>query len=145
MEKHFIHPERREILSVFQVFPCTTQIALFWPKLSLPFSLRSLDIPAFLKSWQKHYLVCQWSADTMPRARCFTLVVRQAFVLTETSRFKGNKGYTGFPLPLVTDKNKTSTGESKGVSYHHIAQMQKYVSKGTIWRQYLKFYWAEIQ
>jgi hypothetical protein len=27
--KHFIDPKRSEILSVFQVFPCTTQIALF--------------------------------------------------------------------------------------------------------------------
>jgi hypothetical protein len=33
MGKHFIDPKRSEILSVFQVFPCTTQIALFWPKL----------------------------------------------------------------------------------------------------------------
>jgi hypothetical protein len=73
MGKHFIGPKSIEILSIFQVFPCTTQIALFWPKLlpakfflvrrklpffgqncSLPFSLRSLDIPALLKSWQKH-------------------------------------------------------------------------------------------
>jgi hypothetical protein len=30
MEKHFIDPKRSEILSVF---PCTTQIAFFWPKL----------------------------------------------------------------------------------------------------------------
>jgi hypothetical protein len=28
--KHFIDPKRSEILSVF---PCTMQIALFWPKL----------------------------------------------------------------------------------------------------------------
>jgi hypothetical protein len=28
--KHFIDPKRSEILTVF---PCTTQIALFWPKL----------------------------------------------------------------------------------------------------------------
>jgi hypothetical protein len=33
----------------------------------------------------------------------------------------------------------------RGVSYHHVAQMQKYVSKGTIWRQYLKSDQAEIQ
>jgi hypothetical protein len=32
MEKHFIDPKSSEILSIFQVFPCTTQIALFWPK-----------------------------------------------------------------------------------------------------------------
>jgi hypothetical protein len=32
-----------------------TQIAVLWPSCSLPFSLRSLDIPALLKSWQKHY------------------------------------------------------------------------------------------
>jgi hypothetical protein len=31
--KHFIHPKRSKILSVFQVFPCTAQIAFFWPKL----------------------------------------------------------------------------------------------------------------
>jgi hypothetical protein len=31
--KHFIDPKRSEILSVFQVFPCTMQITLFWPKL----------------------------------------------------------------------------------------------------------------
>jgi hypothetical protein len=50
--KHFIHPKMSEILSVIQVFPFTTQIALIWPKLLLPFS--SLDISALLKSWQKH-------------------------------------------------------------------------------------------
>jgi hypothetical protein len=33
MGKHFIDPKRSEILFVFQVFPCTTQIACFWPKL----------------------------------------------------------------------------------------------------------------
>jgi hypothetical protein len=33
MGKHFIDQKRRDILSIFQVFPCTTQIALFWPKL----------------------------------------------------------------------------------------------------------------
>jgi hypothetical protein len=33
MGKHFIDPKSSEILSIFQVFPCTTQIALFWPKL----------------------------------------------------------------------------------------------------------------
>jgi hypothetical protein len=54
MGKHFIDPKSGEILSIFQVFPCTTQIALFLPSCSLPFSLRSLDIPALLKSWQKH-------------------------------------------------------------------------------------------
>jgi hypothetical protein len=35
MEKHFIDPERSEILSlflIFKVFPCTTQIALFLAK-----------------------------------------------------------------------------------------------------------------
>jgi hypothetical protein len=31
--KHFIDPKSSEILSIFQVFPCTTQIALFGPKL----------------------------------------------------------------------------------------------------------------
>jgi hypothetical protein len=56
MGKHFIDPKSSEILYIFQVFPCTTQIALFGPK--LPFSLRhvrSFDIPALLKSWKKHY------------------------------------------------------------------------------------------
>jgi hypothetical protein len=34
MGKHFIDPKSSEILSIFQVFPCsTTQIAIFWPKL----------------------------------------------------------------------------------------------------------------
>jgi hypothetical protein len=33
MGKHFIELKSSEILSIFQVFPCTTQIALFWPKL----------------------------------------------------------------------------------------------------------------
>jgi hypothetical protein len=40
MGKHFIDPKSSEILSIFQVFPCTTQIAL--------------DIPVLLKSWKKH-------------------------------------------------------------------------------------------
>jgi hypothetical protein len=53
--KHFIVQKRSEIRSVFQVFPCTTQIVLFGQNCSLPFSLRSLDIPVLLKSWQKHY------------------------------------------------------------------------------------------
>jgi hypothetical protein len=52
MGKYFIDPKRSEILSVF---PCTMQIALSWPKLLLPFSLRRLEFPALLKSWQKHY------------------------------------------------------------------------------------------
>jgi hypothetical protein len=54
MAKHYIDHKNSEIMSIFQVFPCATQIALFWPSYSLPFSLRSLDIPALLKSWQKH-------------------------------------------------------------------------------------------
>jgi hypothetical protein len=33
MEKQFIDRKRSEILSVFLMFPCTTQIALFWPNL----------------------------------------------------------------------------------------------------------------
>jgi hypothetical protein len=33
MGKHFIDPKSSEILSIFQVFPCTTQIALSRPKL----------------------------------------------------------------------------------------------------------------
>jgi hypothetical protein len=47
MEKHFIDPKRSEILSVF---PCTTQIALFWPNLLPALFLKSLDNPALLKS-----------------------------------------------------------------------------------------------
>jgi hypothetical protein len=46
MGKHFIDPKRSEIMSVFQVFPCTTQIAFFRPKL--------LSALFLLKSWQKH-------------------------------------------------------------------------------------------
>jgi hypothetical protein len=37
MEKHFIDPKRSEILSVFLIFPCTTQIARFGQNCSLPF------------------------------------------------------------------------------------------------------------
>jgi hypothetical protein len=33
MGKHFIDPKSSEILSIFQVFLCMMQIALFWPKL----------------------------------------------------------------------------------------------------------------
>jgi hypothetical protein len=33
MGKHFIDPKSSDILSIFEVFPCTMQIALFWPKL----------------------------------------------------------------------------------------------------------------
>jgi hypothetical protein len=33
MGKHFIDPKSSEFCPIFQVFPCTTQIALFWPKL----------------------------------------------------------------------------------------------------------------
>jgi hypothetical protein len=36
MGKHFIDPKSSEILSIFQVFPCMTQIARFWPKLHAP-------------------------------------------------------------------------------------------------------------
>jgi hypothetical protein len=46
MGKHFIDPKSSEFLSIFQVFRCTTQIAIFWPKL----------LPAlFLK---KHWYPC---------------------------------------------------------------------------------------
>jgi hypothetical protein len=40
MGKHFIDPNSSEILSIFQVFPCTTQIALSWPKLLPAFFLK---------------------------------------------------------------------------------------------------------
>jgi hypothetical protein len=33
MGKHFIGPKSSEILSIFQVFHCTMQIAVYWPKL----------------------------------------------------------------------------------------------------------------
>jgi hypothetical protein len=33
MGRHFIHHKWSEILSVFQAFPCTTQIALSWSRL----------------------------------------------------------------------------------------------------------------
>jgi hypothetical protein len=56
-EKHFIDPKRSEILSVFKVFHCMMQIAFLLAKnCSLLFSLRSLEIPALLKSWQKHWI-----------------------------------------------------------------------------------------
>jgi hypothetical protein len=52
MGKHFIDPKSSEILSIFQVFPCIVRRKLhfFDQNCSLPFSLRSLDIPALLKS-----------------------------------------------------------------------------------------------
>jgi hypothetical protein len=43
MGKHFIDPKSSEILSIFQVFPCKTQIAFLGQNCSLPFSLRNLD------------------------------------------------------------------------------------------------------
>jgi hypothetical protein len=55
MGKHFIDPKSSEIC---KFFPCTTQIALVWPKL-LP---ALFDIPALLKSWQKHQKVIAKSA-----------------------------------------------------------------------------------
>jgi hypothetical protein len=45
MGKNFIDPKGSEILSVFQVFPCTTQIALFWPKLLPALFLKKLWYP----------------------------------------------------------------------------------------------------
>jgi hypothetical protein len=42
MGKHFIDFKSSEILSIFQVFPCTTQIALFWPKLLPALFLKGL-------------------------------------------------------------------------------------------------------
>jgi hypothetical protein len=50
MEKHFIDPKRSEIMSVFQVFSLYDADCPFGQNGSLPFSLRSLDIPALLKS-----------------------------------------------------------------------------------------------
>jgi hypothetical protein len=52
MGKHFIDPiKSSEILSIFQVFTCTTQIAFFWPKL----------LPAlFLKTCKKPWYPCSF-------------------------------------------------------------------------------------
>jgi hypothetical protein len=44
MGKHFIDPKSSAILSIFQVFPCTTQIALFWPKLLPALFLKKLRL-----------------------------------------------------------------------------------------------------
>jgi hypothetical protein len=57
MGKHFIDPKSSEILSIFQVFPFTMQIALFWPKLLRGpkwFYDTLISLAALLKSWQKH-------------------------------------------------------------------------------------------
>jgi hypothetical protein len=65
MGKHFIDPKSNEILSIFKVFYCMTQIAVFDQNCSLPLSLRSLDIPALLKSealllcWRIKLLFCK--------------------------------------------------------------------------------------
>jgi hypothetical protein len=40
---------------VFKFFLVRRKLPFFGQNCSLPFSLRSLDIPALLKSWQKHY------------------------------------------------------------------------------------------
>jgi hypothetical protein len=41
--KHFIDPKSSEILSIFQIFPCTTQIALFLAKTApCPFPYEAL-------------------------------------------------------------------------------------------------------
>jgi hypothetical protein len=58
--KHFIDPKSSEIC---KVFPCTTGLPFFGQNCSLPFSLRSLDIPALLKSWQKHYKIMSRSEN----------------------------------------------------------------------------------
>jgi hypothetical protein len=71
MEKHFIDPKRCEILSVFLIFPCTMQIALFWPKLlpalflKTPWYPRPFEILAeALGMLQKNIILqcaeCQW-------------------------------------------------------------------------------------
>jgi hypothetical protein len=39
----------------FKSFLVRRKLPFFGQNCSLPFSLRSLDIPALLKSWQKHY------------------------------------------------------------------------------------------
>jgi hypothetical protein len=53
--KHFIDPKRSEILSVSKVFLVRRKVPFFDQNCCLPFSLRSLDIPVLLRSWQKHY------------------------------------------------------------------------------------------
>jgi hypothetical protein len=45
MGKHYIDPKSSEILSIIQVFPCTMQIALFWPKLLPALFLKKLWYP----------------------------------------------------------------------------------------------------
>jgi hypothetical protein len=55
MGKHFIDPKSSEIVH-FSSFSLYDANCLFLGQdCSLPFSLRSLDIPALLKSWKKHY------------------------------------------------------------------------------------------
>jgi hypothetical protein len=51
MGKHFIDPKSSVIQSIFQVFSCMSiKLPFFGQLCSLPFSLRSFDIPALLKS-----------------------------------------------------------------------------------------------
>jgi hypothetical protein len=66
MGKHFIDPKSSEILSIFQVFPCMMQIALFWPKLlpalflkkpwyPCPFEIREEALKrVYMSSWVMH-------------------------------------------------------------------------------------------
>jgi hypothetical protein len=42
-------------MKVYPFFLVRRKLPFFGQNCSLPFSLRSLDIPALLKSWQKHY------------------------------------------------------------------------------------------
>jgi hypothetical protein len=56
MGKHFIDPKSSEIGKFFKVFLGRRKLPFFGQNCSLPFSSRSLDIAALLKSWQKHYV-----------------------------------------------------------------------------------------
>jgi hypothetical protein len=55
MGKHFIDPKSGEICPFFKFFLVQRKLPFFGQNYSLLFSLRSLDIPALLKSWKKHY------------------------------------------------------------------------------------------
>jgi hypothetical protein len=58
MGKYFIDPKSSAILSIFQVFPCTTQIALFWPKL-LPALFLKKQILSNINTYHMY-----WHADS---------------------------------------------------------------------------------
>jgi hypothetical protein len=69
MGKHFIDPKSSEFCPFFKFFLLQRKLPFFGQNCSLPFSLRSLDIPALLKSWKKHYVhsILSWSSSTTDR------------------------------------------------------------------------------